>query len=581
VTGTLSDKSAAADAAVSPDRPGAEAEPRAGRWRRSHGARLAAGALVLALVAASLAARWGLTDRHALWADELFSLAMATGHSLEHAPALADPLQGDFVELRQAVAPSVYSRHLEHADPPAPPSQVVRAVFLSDTSPPLYYVLLYGWTLQFGTSDGAVRWFSVLWGVACLPVVWSLGRQLGGRAAAAPALVLFALSPLSVYYSTEGRMYSLLWFCTVCTMWLTLALRRRGPRPALVAGWVLASAAGFWTHYFFLFAWAAAGAWLMFYPGRFPRKWLVVSAAGVVLAVLPWYVRIPQSLANWRVTGNWLNMRPPGFQRVPTTLKLPWSFFTLDGPWGGVRPVYEWAYRAFFVGLIAWAAWAIGRRLFTVRRRLAWLWLLGPCIGILLFDLLRGTYVVLNPRYALAALPAAVLLVAFGLSRMKQPARMAVLAVLLLGCAVGIRRMYRADSRNGQPYDKLAAFVARETGPSDVVMVHSIPSGVTGMARYIEQSAQPHRHVDIAAWVGQLRQRRVPEDVLELVEGRRRVLLVKVQDVGEPAPQEQWLREHGRVALEERPNDWSYVTVFEPRLGGSFGPATRPSEEPR
>jgi hypothetical protein len=306
----------------------------------------------------------------------------------------------------------------------------------------------------------------------------------------------------------------------------------------------------------------------------------------MVLLVLPWYVRLPQSLANWRVTGSWLNSRPPGFHALATPLKLPWSLFTLDGPWGGVRPIYEWTYRAFFVALVLWAAWAVGRRLFTVRRRLAWLWLLGPCVGIVLFDLLRGTYVAMNPRYALAALPAAVLIVAFGVSRMKPFARGAVLGVMLLASAVGVRRMYRADSRNGQPYDRLAAFVAREAGPSDVVIVHSIPSGVAGMARYIGQHAtpgrraMPRRHAGLAAWVGQLGQRRVPDDVAALAEDRRRVFLVKIHDVGEPAPQEDWLREHGKVALEEKPNDWSRITVFEPRRGEAFGPATRPSEEP-
>jgi hypothetical protein len=41
------------------------------------------------------------------------------------------------------------------------------------------------------------------------------------------AAALFALSPTAIYYSTEGRMYSLLWFFTLATTGLTLKLHPR------------------------------------------------------------------------------------------------------------------------------------------------------------------------------------------------------------------------------------------------------------------------------------------------------------------------------------------------------------------
>ena len=45
---------------------------------------------------------WVLQERHCLWVDELFSLAIATGHSLEHPAAAAKPALGDFVEPEHA-----------------------------------------------------------------------------------------------------------------------------------------------------------------------------------------------------------------------------------------------------------------------------------------------------------------------------------------------------------------------------------------------------------------------------------------------------------------------------------------------
>jgi hypothetical protein len=139
-----------------------------------------------------------------LWVDEAFSLAMATGHSLEHPSAVADRARGDYVEAPRALPASEYRRYLEHDDPPAGPERVLRAVMLSDTSPPLYYLLLHGWTRVLGTGDAALRLFSTFWALACFPLLWSLAKRVGGPAAAVPTCVLFYATPIGLDYSLEG-----------------------------------------------------------------------------------------------------------------------------------------------------------------------------------------------------------------------------------------------------------------------------------------------------------------------------------------------------------------------------------------
>jgi hypothetical protein len=161
--------------------------------------------------------RVALVERHVLWADEFFSLAMATGHSLEHPAAAAVPALGDFVEERDAVPAASYSRYLEHEDPPASLTRVGRAVLLSDTNPPLYYLLLHGWTRALGATDRALGLFSVLWALAAFPLIYSLGWRLGGRRAALSAGLLYSVAPVSLFYSVEGRMYSMVWFLAAAT----------------------------------------------------------------------------------------------------------------------------------------------------------------------------------------------------------------------------------------------------------------------------------------------------------------------------------------------------------------------------
>ena len=218
-------------------------------------------ALVAALVLVGMGLRIAAALRPGLWADEIFSLAMATGHSLEHPAAVADAARGDFVEGREPRPAAELRQYAEHDARPAGIGRVVRAVLLSDTSPPAYYVLLNWWTRAFGTGDAALRLFSVWCSMLALPLVWLLGRKLGGTRAAWAAALLFAFSPVAIDYSVEGRMYALLWPLTLGLGCLTLRLSQPGA-PWAAVGWVAVGAVALLTHYFFAFVWLACVAWL-------------------------------------------------------------------------------------------------------------------------------------------------------------------------------------------------------------------------------------------------------------------------------------------------------------------------------
>ena len=95
------------------------------------------------------------------------------------------------------------------------------------------------------------------------------------------------------------------------------------------------------------------------------------------------------------------------------------------------------------------------------------------------------------------------------------------------------------------------------------MIVHSVPSGVLGIARYMPIE------IPTASWVGQLRQRRVPQDVERFIAGRDRVILVKIHEVGEPAPEEGWLLERSRLAFATTDGSGS-IEIFVPLSGQTF-----------
>jgi hypothetical protein len=149
------------------------------------------------------------------------------------------------------------------------------------------------------------------------------------------------------------------------------------------------------------------------------------------------------------------------------------------------------------------------------------------------------------------------------LSRLRRAAHLAILTVLLASWLVGVYELSAATSKASQPYREIAAMVAASSGRSDIVVVHSIPVGVLGIARYL------HADLPIASWVGQLEQRRIPSDVQRFLEGRPRATLVVIHKVGAPAVEEKWLRAHTTLVSEQWVES-GRVLSFVPRTGATF-----------
>ncbi len=86
-----------------------------------------------------------------------------------------------------------------------------------DNHPPLYYVLLEFWTSIFGYSEISIRMPSVLFGVACIFLVFKICEILSQRFGKRDKVFKFMLasvlflsnSQLHIYYSQEARMYSM------------------------------------------------------------------------------------------------------------------------------------------------------------------------------------------------------------------------------------------------------------------------------------------------------------------------------------------------------------------------------------
>ena len=87
---------------------------------------------------------------------------------------------------------------------------MLHEVVRSESNPPLYYVLAWGWAKAFGRDEWGIRSLSALLGTLTVPVGYAIGRQLSGRRVGLILMGLLAFNPMLIWYSQEARSYALL-----------------------------------------------------------------------------------------------------------------------------------------------------------------------------------------------------------------------------------------------------------------------------------------------------------------------------------------------------------------------------------
>ena len=100
-----------------------------------------------------------------------------------------------------------------------------------DIHPPLYFYLLHGWMWLVGESPFAVRLLSTAFGLLTVPMLYQLGRDIGGQLAGVLAALVAALAPFALGEAQETRMYTMAfaWLCLAgWCLWRALAAEGAG-----------------------------------------------------------------------------------------------------------------------------------------------------------------------------------------------------------------------------------------------------------------------------------------------------------------------------------------------------------------
>jgi hypothetical protein len=116
-----------------------------------------------------------------------------------------------------------------------PLGELIPTVLWDRGGAPLHFVLSH-LALALDSSPEALRWLSVVFALATIPLCLDLGRRLGGPVAGATAAIVASASAVLALYGTVGRMYALLAFVSALSADLfARALELRTARAAFVA----------------------------------------------------------------------------------------------------------------------------------------------------------------------------------------------------------------------------------------------------------------------------------------------------------------------------------------------------------
>lgn len=156
--------------------------------------------------------------------------------------------------------------------------RMLSGVIHGEVTPPLSYCLEWLATRAVGSSETGLRLLFAVLGIALVPLVYALGRELASRRAGLVAAALAATNPLLVWHAQDARAYTLL----VVLLAASTLVAARGR----LWWWGLLAVLALATHYVAVFVLAPQAARLLWRHRRAAVAPVAIAAAALVPLVV-------------------------------------------------------------------------------------------------------------------------------------------------------------------------------------------------------------------------------------------------------------------------------------------------------
>jgi 4-amino-4-deoxy-L-arabinose transferase-like glycosyltransferase len=348
----------------------------------------------------------------------------------------------------------------------------IREVYETSVTPPLHYVLAWFSVQLPGDDTVLVRLPSLIFGTANVPLLFLLGRRVGGVRVGLLAAMLMALSPFAIYFSNEARTYEVMVFLVALSTLALLSAVERGDRRWWLV-YAVSSCGAIWAHYTAVFVLAAGAVWTA-WAHRERLRELAVAVGAIGVGYLPWvpgYVNQRQAEALETMNQLATNSFGEVFESPLRTL-IGHQFIGLEEVPGGIGLLVLLALVVLVLATAVYRPSALRQLMPPLRsaRGLMLILALATPVGLLLYDVVGPA--LYAPRNLSASQPALIVVVALLLDYLATtgPARVALPAIACLFAALALVAFESLeDDKRRPPYRDAARYLDAVAGRSPVI----------------------------------------------------------------------------------------------------------------
>lgn len=296
-------------------------------------------------------------------------------------------------------------------------------------------LFFYYWQ-RLGKSEFILRIPAVAFGVLTILTIYQLGKSLSGNRTGLFAAFILSISPLHLYYSREAMMYSMVVLTVLLSVYFLIKALRDN-RLRFWFGYLAFNLMSIYTHYMTIFILLAEIIFFLVYCIRYRnlfKKWLLVHIL-IFLFLTPWLINVI-SLLRLVFTGGEKYFWLPDWAKQVSFRNIFYTLKNFSAGYNVTTIIYIPIIIIFFLLLTL----GLIKKQKTEITTLFLLCFLIPILSMYLISKIKVWYV---DRYVLPSAIFYYLLVANGLSKLRNRYAIPILCSIVILNGFGIKNYYK------------------------------------------------------------------------------------------------------------------------------------------